>query len=47
LEKLELLEQLRVLESGAKIKVVEVGESAIGVDTIEDFERIKKIIESK
>jgi 3-deoxy-manno-octulosonate cytidylyltransferase (CMP-KDO synthetase) len=45
LEKTEMLEQLRSLENGAKIKVVEVEESSIGVDTIEDLERVKKIIE--
>lgn len=47
LETAEMLEQLRALEYGAKIKVVEVSESSIGVDTREDFERVKKIIEGK
>lgn len=47
LEKTELLEQLRALENGARIKVVEVSESSIGVDTQEDFERVKNIIEGK
>jgi 3-deoxy-manno-octulosonate cytidylyltransferase (CMP-KDO synthetase) len=41
LEKTEMLEQLRALENGAKIKVVEVAESSIGIDTAEDFERVK------
>jgi hypothetical protein len=45
LEKIEMLEQLRALENGARIKVVEVTESSIGVDTAEDFERVEKIIE--
>jgi 3-deoxy-manno-octulosonate cytidylyltransferase (CMP-KDO synthetase) len=45
LEKTEMLEQLRALESGARIKVVEVAESSIGVDTREDFERVREIIE--
>jgi len=45
LEKTEMLEQLRALENGAKIKVVEVAESSIGVDTPEDFERVRSIIE--
>lgn len=45
LEKTEMLEQLRALENGAKIKVVEVAESSIGVDTPEDFERVRKILE--
>ncbi len=46
LEKTELLEQLRALENGARIKVVEVEESSIGVDTREDFERVKMILEN-
>ena len=41
LEKTEMLEQLRALENGARIKVIEVSESSIGVDTAEDFERVK------
>lgn len=47
LENTEMLEQLRALESGAKIKVVEVSETSIGVDNQEDYERVKKIIEAK
>ncbi len=47
LEKTEMLEQLRALENGARIKVVEVAESSIGVDTAEDFERVKSIIEGQ
>jgi len=46
LEKIEMLEQLRALENGAKIKVVEVSENSIGVDTREDFERVRQLIES-
>ena len=45
LEKTEMLEQLRALENGAKIKVVEVSETSIGVDTREDFEKVRVIIE--
>ncbi len=45
LEKTEMLEQLRALENGARIKVVEVDESSIGVDTAEDFERVRQILE--
>lgn len=47
LEKNELLEQLRALENCARIKVVEVAETSLGVDTPEDFERIEKIIKAK
>jgi len=45
LEKTEMLEQLRALENGAKIKVVEVRTNSIGVDTREDFDRVRQIIE--
>ena len=44
LEKIEMLEQLRALENGAKIRVVEVSEPSIGVDTDEDLERARAII---
>ena len=46
LEKIEMLEQLRALENGAKIRVVEVEETSIGVDTAEDLERVRKILEA-
>lgn len=45
LEQTEMLEQLRALEMGAKIKVVEVGETSVGVDTRDDFERVRGLIE--
>lgn len=41
LEKAERLEQLRALEHGYKIKVIETGFNTIGVDTPEDLEKIK------
>jgi 3-deoxy-manno-octulosonate cytidylyltransferase (CMP-KDO synthetase) len=47
LEKTEMLEQLRALENGARIKVVEVSESSIGVDTADDFERAKELLERR
>ncbi|MGF6906600.1 3-deoxy-manno-octulosonate cytidylyltransferase [Fusobacterium sp. PH5-44] len=40
LEKSESLEQLRVLENGYKIKVIETPYKVIGVDTKEDLERV-------
>lgn len=46
LEKTEMLEQLRALENGARIKVVEVAESSIGIDTEEDYERVKMYLEN-
>jgi 3-deoxy-manno-octulosonate cytidylyltransferase (CMP-KDO synthetase) len=45
LERMEMLEQLRALENGARIKVVEATESSIGIDTKEDYERLQKFLE--
>ncbi len=47
LEKQESLEQLRALKYGMKIKVAITDLNPIGIDTIEDYEKFKKIIESK
>lgn len=47
LEKSEMLEQLRALENGMKIKVVEVSTSSIGVDTRDDYDRVKAILKSQ
>lgn len=44
LEKIEGLEQLRVLENGYKIYVVERESKGIGIDTMEDFEKLKNIL---
>jgi len=44
LEELEKLEQLRVLEHGYKIKVVETQFDTFGVDVPEDLEQVKKYI---
>ncbi len=46
LEQFEMLEQLRALENGAKIRVVDVTESSIGVDTVADLERVRGILEA-
>ncbi len=46
LERIEMLEQLRALEDGAKIRVVDAVGTSIGVDTVEDFERVRKILDS-
>ena len=40
LEEIESLEQLRVLENGYKIKVLETKHSLIGVDTQENLEQV-------
>ena len=42
LEKLEKLEQLRVIENGFKIKMIEVATSLTGIDTLEDYEEALK-----
>src|SRR5262245_51818258 len=44
LEQFELLEQLRVLEHGYRIKVVPVAHASVGVDTPEDLERVRRMI---
>jgi len=47
LEQREKLEQLRVLENGYRIKVVETVHDSIGVDTEADFNLVKKLLSSK
>jgi len=47
LESIEGLEQLRVLENGYKIYTVKTDSSGIGVDTMEDFEKLKNILGEK
>lgn len=42
----ESLEQLRALDRGAKIKVVEAASRSIGVDTQEDLDRVRKLLET-
>ncbi len=44
LEESEQLEQLRALEHGFPIKVVETKYDSIGVDTLEDLKRIERIV---
>ena len=42
LERAEVLEQLRALENGIRIKVVDTGYESFGVDTPEDLERVRQ-----
>jgi len=46
-EKVEKLEQLRALENGYKIKVIETDYHPIGVDVPKDIEKIEKILKSR
>jgi len=43
-ERRESLEQLRALDRGVKIKVVDAASPSIGVDTIEDLEHVRALL---
>ena len=45
LERYEGLEQLRALEHGIKIRLIQASGSSIGVDTATDLERVKALVE--
>lgn len=45
LEQYERLEQLRALEHGVKIRLIKASTSSIGVDTEEDLEKVRQLIE--
>lgn len=47
LEGLEKLEQLRILEHGVAIRVVETPYDSIGVDTREDLEQVRRLVEKR
>ena len=44
LERAEALEQLRALEHGIRIRVVETAYDSIGVDTPDDLERVRRLV---
>lgn len=44
LEQTEKLEQLRVLENGYPIKMIETAKTPIGIDTIEDLEKVRTLL---
>ncbi|MFZ3214951.1 MAG: 3-deoxy-manno-octulosonate cytidylyltransferase [Candidatus Acidiferrales bacterium] len=47
LERIEQLEQLRWLENGFHIRVVETGYSAVSVDVPADIERVEKLLSAR
>ncbi len=47
LERIEKLEQLRVLEGGFRIKVIETKFDTLGIDTPEDLEKAKELFKAK
>ena len=47
LEQRESLEQLRALEMGMRIKVIEVGEAATGIDTEEQLLTARAVLHSR
>jgi 3-deoxy-manno-octulosonate cytidylyltransferase (CMP-KDO synthetase) len=46
LEQAERLEQLRAIENGYRIRVVETEYESLGVDTPEDLERVSRLVEA-
>ena len=46
LEESERLEQLRAIENGFRIRVVETEYESLGVDTPEDLEKVSRLFES-
>jgi 3-deoxy-manno-octulosonate cytidylyltransferase (CMP-KDO synthetase) len=44
-ERRESLEQLRAIDRGVRIKVVDAASPSIGVDTTEDLERVRALVE--
>ena len=47
LERIEALEQLRALTNGVRIRTIEASSKSVGVDTLEDLERVRFEIEQE
>lgn len=47
LERIEGLEQLRALERGVRIKAIEASSPSTGVDTPEDLEKVRRLLQEK
>lgn len=47
LERLESLEQLRALAHGVEIRAIEASSRSIGVDSAEDLERVRSLVEEE
>jgi 3-deoxy-manno-octulosonate cytidylyltransferase (CMP-KDO synthetase) len=47
LERLESLEQLRALEHGVTIRAIKASATSIGVNTIADLERVRRLVEEE
>ncbi|MGE5816017.1 MAG: 3-deoxy-manno-octulosonate cytidylyltransferase [Acidobacteriota bacterium] len=47
LERLEALEQLRAIEHGIRIAVVETRHNTIGVDTPDDLEKVRRVLNAE
>jgi 3-deoxy-manno-octulosonate cytidylyltransferase (CMP-KDO synthetase) len=47
LERTEALEQLRALEHGVKIRVIEASGTSTGVDTPEDLAKVRRVLEGR
>ncbi len=47
LEKTEMIEALRIIENGKKIRMIEIFKEHVSIDTIEDFKRAESIFRKK
>mgnify|MGYP005748130599 FL=1 len=47
LEKTEMIEAIRVIENGKKIKMIEIFNEHISIDTIDDFKIAESILNNK